>query len=149
VRAGLTPRLKNGAIAGSAEWLYTPPLTPSDAEQRPFHALAQRIGAILGDTDEEALASELCADPASIARLASDALSRKNAPALILVVDQLEELFAEQALADQREPFLALLAAGAGHGGPSKKLDSPPAAIFISHSLNRRLKEKVAPFSPS
>ena len=135
VRAGLIPRLKNGAIEGSGQWLYAPPLTPTDADKRPFHALGHRLGALLGEPDEQALASELRARPGSITRLASKALCRnEQAGALMVVVDQLEELFAEEALQDKREAFLSLLAAGATHGG--LRIVATVRADFLHHCLD-------------
>jgi transcriptional regulator with XRE-family HTH domain len=108
VLAGLLPRLRAGALPGSAGWTYLPPLLPG---AHPLEALSITLGSSLplslatlrADLDASERGLHLLA-----ARLAPQASGR-----VVLVLDQTEELFTLSA-EEERERFIALLVMAAG-----------------------------------
>lgn len=89
VLAGLVPTLRRGALEGSAQWRYLPPLVPGTAPlQHLAHSLAD--AALPAGADRtawvEAQAEAMLADASHAARL----LDGDATPALI-VIDQFEE----------------------------------------------------------
>ena len=108
VRAGLIPRLMENAIAGSSDWRWAC-FTPARASGDPLLALASSLAEAdegLPAMDPAAMAAALLRDPSNT-RLVSDfALQKAPAAAeLLLVVDQLEELFTLVA-PEFREPLI-------------------------------------------
>jgi DNA-binding SARP family transcriptional activator len=102
VRAGLLPRLRTGAVPGSDRW-FVATMVPGKA---PFEELAESLRrvAVSGSDD---LAAELAAGEQGI-----DAVLRRVIPdsgELLLVVDQLEELFTLAAEDEQRTFFDGLV----------------------------------------
>lgn len=106
VRAGLLPRLRNGGIPGSEEWLYLPPITPgkhplSSLKAMLASALARcedpRVAECLRDTSERGLQQLLIH--------ASGAVKSKA----VLVIDQFEELFTQTSDERERQQFIDLL----------------------------------------
>ncbi|MET9245680.1 AAA family ATPase [Nonomuraea sp. NPDC003709] len=100
LRAGLLPRLENGALPGSAEWakiLFTP-------TARPVHALATHLAPLLAQPPS---VEELVGNPQSCVTLLDDRLAGDNG--LVLVVDQFEELFTLCGDVEQRRTFVELL----------------------------------------
>ncbi|MFI9838240.1 hypothetical protein ACIHFD_14470 [Nonomuraea sp. NPDC051941] len=100
LRAGLLPRLEDGALPGSAEWakiLFTP-------TARPVHALATHLAPLLAQPPS---VEELVGNPQSCVTLLDDRLAGDNG--LVLVVDQFEELFTLCGDVEQRRTFVELL----------------------------------------
>ncbi|MGH9192870.1 MAG: BTAD domain-containing putative transcriptional regulator [Acidimicrobiales bacterium] len=95
VRAGLLPRVRRGAVPGSDRWFVTTMLPGAS----PFKELAEGLRRVaVVDTDR--LDDELASGTAGI-----DGVLRRLLPdggQLLLVVDQLEELFTLAAEAEQR-----------------------------------------------
>jgi DNA-binding SARP family transcriptional activator/WD40 repeat protein len=87
VRAGLVPRLRAGAVAGSASWFVATMLPGAD----PFGELDAALRRIAVDPPAD-LAEQLGTDRFGIARAAKRFLPDDTAE-LLLVVDQFEELF--------------------------------------------------------
>ena len=112
VRAGLLPRVRAGAVPGSRRWFVTT-MVPGTS---PFKELAEglsRVATATGGTDGDGDAgdrSDARADEDLVAALAGDAsgfdaVLRRVVPdsgQLLLVVDQLEELFTMAGEDDQR-----------------------------------------------
>jgi WD40 repeat protein/DNA-binding SARP family transcriptional activator len=99
VRAGLLPRVRRGDVPGSQRWFVTTMMPGSS----PFKELAECLRRI-AVTAPAALADRLAEDEQGI-----DAVLRRLVPGdgqLLLVVDQLEELFTLASVPDQRA-FLA------------------------------------------
>ncbi|EDM78150.1 peptidase C14, caspase catalytic subunit p20, partial [Plesiocystis pacifica SIR-1] len=96
VMAGLCPALRGGALDGRRDWRIAY-LRPG---ARPCRALARALCPLLGQPDaaegaSEALADELSSDDQALQR----ALASSRTPGrVLLVVDQLEELFTEAKL---------------------------------------------------
>ena len=88
VLAGLVPALKAGALAGSRDWRYLPPMVPGSS---PLESLAQALQA----SDESGPAwiqqhvEAFHRDPSHLVSLLAESGDRTT----VLVVDQFEELF--------------------------------------------------------
>ncbi len=105
VRAGLISRLKAGALPGSERWVYLDPVLPG---ARPLEALA----VALAGRDERsihALREDLGADDARGLHLWVQKLAPRVEQRVVLVVDQLEELFTLTTDDEERRQFIDLL----------------------------------------
>lgn len=111
VRAGLLPALKGGALAASAAWRYLV-LKPG---ARPLDALAAELTKLQAGDLHSALhlAEQLANNPRALLLAADLLLDRQQGQRLVLVVDQLEELWtlASPGGAGQQPAFLQQLAA--------------------------------------
>jgi WD40 repeat protein/DNA-binding SARP family transcriptional activator/energy-coupling factor transporter ATP-binding protein EcfA2 len=95
VRAGLLPRVRQGAVPGSDRWFVTTMLPGAS----PFKELAEglrRVAVVDTDRLDDELASETAGIDDVLRRLVPDGGQ------LLLVVDQLEELFTLATEAEQR-----------------------------------------------
>lgn len=117
VAAGLIPRLRAGALPGSAQWVDIA-FKPGERAERdgncPFLALSHALKPIIGASGHRPadLAQELRAEPKSFFEVVAQILSgRPPAAELILFVDQFEELFTLVADTERRAGFIALLKA--------------------------------------
>jgi WD40 repeat protein len=121
LHAGLIPKLASGALPGSKHWPVAV-LTPT---ARPLEALA----AALVDQDKDATDMELPADTAGwLARARSLGDPAVDDRRVLVVVDQLEELFTTCSDPEQRQVFLQVLAALAA---PQPAEDAGPVAVVI------------------
>ena len=151
VRAGVIPALKSGGRlidgsvhpSGSIHWAYRV-FTPGG---HPLDSLAATL------SKEEALPSqisrlrdELAQDPKTLALAARGLLAQAGNQHLILVVDQLEEIFTQARDPEERQAFInALLTA-------SKPDDSQPVSLIIclradfyaQVALHEHLREMVS-----
>ena len=111
VRAGLLPRIRAGDVPGSDRWFVTTVL-PGSA---PFKELAEALGYVaVGDPAD--LAERLAADDgAGIDHVLAAVLPEDGC--LLLVVDQLEELFTLASDADQRRFLNGLVGAATAPAG--------------------------------
>jgi hypothetical protein len=111
VGAGLLPRLRNGAFPGSADWLSVR-FTPAERGSDPFLNLTRRLAPLYDDASDspETMADTLRAKPEAIKALVAKLLQGKPAKAaLLLFIDQFEELFTARVDDSYREPFIALI----------------------------------------
>ncbi|UBU18317.1 nSTAND1 domain-containing NTPase [Nonomuraea gerenzanensis] len=118
LRAGLLPKLADGALPGSARWtklLFTPTASP-------MHALATQLSAIAAEPSpapspellaEAPAAEELAADPQACRALLEGLSAGRDG--LLLVVDQFEEVFTLCGDVEQRRTFIDLLGGFAAH----------------------------------
>ena len=105
VRAGLLPRIRRGDVLGSERWFVTT-IMPGSA---PFKELAEGLRHV-AVADPVDLAERLAAgDGAGIDRVIAEVLPDDGG--LLLVVDQLEELFTMATEADQRRFLTGLVRA--------------------------------------
>lgn len=108
LRAGLIPRLEQGALAGSQHWPRLS-LTPTD---RPVTAIAEAIAAVIDEHPAD-VARQLTHDPEScIDRLRAvlrEAGGAGPTMVLVLIIDQLEELFTMCTDQQERHRFLDLI----------------------------------------
>ena len=110
VAAGLIPRLRAGALAGSSQWVDII-FKPGERGGDPFLALAYVLKAVLGTTGqrEVELAEELRLKPDGFATVVGQLLSDSSQAAeFLLVVDQFEEIFT-LVTDDAREAFIGLI----------------------------------------
>ncbi|MFD0266453.1 AAA family ATPase [Streptomyces sp. NPDC127106] len=116
LRAGVLPLVARGALPGSARWpqtLLTPTARPVAALA---DALADALAGQLGDAAAARMRQALAAGPAAAEALVREALGAPEhrpgeaAPRIVLVVDQLEELFTVCTDPAARRAFLATLA---------------------------------------
>ncbi|MFE3142548.1 hypothetical protein [Streptomyces scopuliridis] len=107
LRAGLLPRLSNGALEGADRWPKVV-LTPT---AEPLRALATGIAALTGGTVGE-IAAELAADPGKVLTRLPSPLGERGR--VVLVVDQFEELFTLCTDEQQRRTFVEVLSRIAG-----------------------------------
>lgn len=105
VHAGLLPRLREGVVPGSQRW-YVTGMTPGS---HPVDALDGALAGIAVGA-ARSTASAIAADPDGIERAVRDALPDPDG-VVLLVIDQLEELFTVCSDADERDAFAAALAA--------------------------------------
>ncbi len=114
VRAGVIPILKSGdrlvdgslPPGGSPRWVYrtfTPGGHPLDA----LAALLSESNALPAQINN--LREELARDPKSLALALRGLLARESAPHLLLFVDQLEEIFTQTRLPEERQAFIDAL----------------------------------------
>jgi WD40 repeat protein len=126
LRAGLLPALARGALpaAGSAAWPRLL-LTPG---AHPVATLAACLAEATG-TSEQEMIDALAAGPQTCVALLREVAGGDGRAAggqLVVVVDQLEELFTLCTSERERRDFMAVLTALA-HAGP----DSGPAALVV------------------
>ncbi len=113
VRAGLVPRLKNGALPGGAEWIYFKPMVPGS---NPLLNLAHLMESGTEQINQATLAEAYRQNPDKLAGVVSE----KFGEPVVLVVDQFEEIFTICTDDEARERFVAnlihlSLAPGAEH----------------------------------
>lgn len=120
-RAGLYAELKRGAIEGSRDWLFVPPVRPgaNPVESLELAVLQAAAGSPHLETVRHEL-RELKTNPAALHR-AARLLVPDVSPSrrLFLLVDQFEEVFTTCANEEHRRAFIAaLLHAARERGGP-------------------------------
>ncbi|MEU4244068.1 hypothetical protein [Actinoplanes sp. NPDC026619] len=113
LNAGLRPALAAGtsALEGSPGWpvlLMTPGEHPMSRLVTPLEAAAARAHRMPEDLGGERAAST---GPTDVMHLAADACEKRSASRLVLIVDQLEQLFTLCESAAERTPFLATVRA--------------------------------------
>jgi transcriptional regulator with XRE-family HTH domain len=107
VRAGLLPRLKAGALPGSDGWVYLDPVLPGT---HPLEALTVVLAGKF-EQSMHSLGEDLHADSCRGLHLLARRLAARPEQRLVLVVDQLEELFTLTVEEDERRQFIDLLVA--------------------------------------
>ncbi|HVA88526.1 MAG TPA: hypothetical protein VNL71_01665, partial [Chloroflexota bacterium] len=110
VLAGLLPRLREGALPGSEEWVYLEPLAPG---AHPLEALAVTLGAALPGSSLTAIQEDLGRSSRGLHLLAGR-LAHGSEARVVLVVDQAEELFTLTGEEDERRQFIDLLVTAVG-----------------------------------
>jgi len=150
VRAGLVPALRRGAVAGSSAWFVTtmqPGATPSAA----LEAALLRV-AVAPSAD---LAVERILGEGALTKAIRRALPDESVEVL-LVVDQLEEVFTLCEDEDERTGFLASLAGAVGDPSSRIRLVTTLRADFYDRPLEhpafavlmRARTETVVPMAP-
>ncbi|MGX1127998.1 WD40 repeat protein [Streptomyces glaucescens] len=130
LRAGLVPALARGAlpVVGSARW----PLKVFTPTGSPVRALMTHLAEVTNNSPER-VREALRGGPAQCVALVREALRCRSEGGsavhrrLVLVVDQLEELFTLCAEEHERRRFLRLLTALAARGDE----DTPPVALVV------------------
>jgi hypothetical protein len=106
VMAGLLPRLREGSLPGSEQWVYLDPIVPGS---RPIEALTLALSEHLPDKSLKAIREDLEDDATRGLHLLATKLARRQGTKVVLLVDQFEELFTQTPSEDERRHFLDLL----------------------------------------
>jgi WD40 repeat protein/serine/threonine protein kinase/DNA-binding SARP family transcriptional activator len=128
VKAGLVPALRNGALPGSERWVISDMFPGS----YPFEDLSAALLRVAVERPAD-LAEELARDELGIRRVAKRILP--PASALVLVIDQFEELFTLTAEEETRRRFLDGLIALAGDPRSPVRVVLTLRADFLDHPL--------------
>jgi Trypsin-like peptidase domain len=104
--AGLLPKLQQGALPGSQEWVYLEPIVPG---KHPLEALATTLKPHFPDTSFKTLREDLEADDARGLHLLATQLAKQPGSRVVLLVDQCEELFTQTETEEERQRLLRLL----------------------------------------
>src|SRR6266487_4007187 len=106
VMAGLLPRLREGRLPGSEQWVYLDPIVPGT---RPIEVLTLALSEHLPDKSLKAIREDLEDDAARGLHLLATKLAKRPGTKVVLLVDQFEELFTQTPSEDERRHFLDLL----------------------------------------
>jgi hypothetical protein len=106
VMAGLLPRLREGRLPGSEQWVYLDPIVPGE---RPIEALTLALSELLPDKSLKAIREDLEDDAARGLHLLATKLAKRPGTKVVLLVDQFEELFTQTPSEDERRHFLDML----------------------------------------
>ncbi len=120
VMAGLLPKLQQGALPGSKEWVYLDPIVPG---KRPLEALASTLKPHFPDTSFKTLREDLEDEAARGLHLLATQLAKQCGTRVLLLIDQFEELFTQTESEDERQRFIRLLVTACSEPrGPSVAL---------------------------
>src|SRR6266702_5141291 len=106
VMAGLLPRLREGRLPGSEQWMCLDPIVPGE---RPIEALTLALSEHLPDKSLKAIREDLEDDTARGLHLLATKIAKRPGTKVVLLVDQFEELFIQTPSEDERRHFLDLL----------------------------------------
>jgi predicted outer membrane repeat protein len=106
VMAGLLPRLLQGGLPGSEEWIYLGPIVPG---VHPIESLAFALAERLPDRSLLSLRRDLEDDSTRGLHQLATALTPHQGTRVLLFVDQFEELFAQTSAQEERQQFIDLL----------------------------------------
>src|SRR5690606_21865832 len=125
LRAGVIPAARKGWLgpSDSAGWAVVL-ITPGS---HPVATLANRI-AMLIDADADEVADAIRQNPAICAEYAERAVDTARTDGLLIVVDQLEEVFTETTRIEERQAFLGALDAVSRSASTSTR--APAAVVF-------------------
>ncbi len=107
VMAGLIPRLQAGAVPNSQHWIYLPTVFPG---LRPLEALADVLADTLNLSIKRVMED---LDSTRGLHLLAKRMVRESEGYVVLVIDQLEELFTQTIDAYERTQFIDLLVTAA------------------------------------
>ena len=103
VMAGLLPRLQEGRLSDSKQWIYLNPLVPG---KHPIESLVYAFTPYFSEADVRATLEDTSMDGL---HLLATRLAKQADTKVLLVIDQFEELFAQQVPEQEREHFIDLL----------------------------------------
>ena len=108
VMAGLLPRLRQGAVAGSEQWVYLRPVVPG---AHALEALALTFTSCFPERSLKSIREDLEDESARGLHLLAEQLAQKQGQRLVLFIDQFEELFTLTAEEAERQQFIDVLVA--------------------------------------
>jgi tRNA A-37 threonylcarbamoyl transferase component Bud32 len=106
VMAGLLPRLQQGVLPGSEQWVYLEPMVPGI---HPLEALALTLAPQLPNRSLKNLHEDVEDGSARGLHLLAKQLSTTAEQKVMLLVDQFEELFTLTTSEEERQQFIDLL----------------------------------------
>lgn len=134
IRAGVLPALRAGAVADSDRWFIVS-MTPG---RFPFESLAEALRSIAVDPPDSLTVDLRERGIADAVRSCTPDTSTQ----VLILVDQMEELFSHTA-EDEREQFMDALAAVANDPRGSVKIITTLRADFYDHPLRHRLLGEI------
>ncbi|MEQ8675784.1 MAG: TIR domain-containing protein [Aggregatilineales bacterium] len=140
VRAGIIPKLRAEAIAGSDRWhvtIFTPGGMPIDA-------LAQRLSPLVPDMESSQIAEKLLNEPTSLHNIIEQIIERSGGgddKRLVLVIDQFEEAFTRAGEKERQIFFDQLHHAASVKGGNTQIILTMRADFFDRLSQYPKLAE--------
>ncbi|MHB8597613.1 MAG: toll/interleukin-1 receptor domain-containing protein [Ktedonobacteraceae bacterium] len=107
VMAGLLPRLRQGILPGSEEWMYID-MVPG---QHPVEALEQALADFFPSRSFKTIREDLEEDSSRGLHRLLASLTKSHETKVVLFIDQFEELFTQTVSENERQHFLELLVA--------------------------------------
>ncbi|HZU02312.1 MAG TPA: choice-of-anchor Q domain-containing protein [Ktedonobacteraceae bacterium] len=104
--AGLLPRLRQGGVTGSQEWIYLGPIVPG---AHPIESLALALAERLPDRSVLAIRQDLEDDSARGLHQLATTMTQRQGTRVLLFVDQFEELFTQTRAQEEQQQFMDLL----------------------------------------
>jgi len=104
--AGLLPRLQQGGVPGSEEWIYPGAIVPG---VHPLESLALALAERLPDRSLLTLRQDLEEDSSRGLHQLAIALIQRQGTKVLLCIDQFEELFTQTSSQEERQQFMDLL----------------------------------------
>jgi WD40 repeat protein/serine/threonine protein kinase len=123
VMAGLLPRLRQGAVAGSQQWVYLRPMVPGT---RALEALALTFTSWLPERSVKSIREDLEDESARGLHRLSAQLVQRPGQQVVLLIDQFEELFTLTAEETERQQFIDVLVTA---------LTEPQGAVIVLLTL--------------
>ena len=108
VMAGLLPALQDGAIEGGAEWIYPEPMVPG---AHPVENLMVTLARLLPERSQASIREDLDLEAPRGLHLLAEQIGGNRPTRLVLVIDQLEELFTLTESETERKQFIDLITA--------------------------------------
>src|SRR6266849_6749878 len=106
VMAGLLPRLRQGAVAGSEQWVYLRPMVPGT---RALEALALTFTSCFPEKSVKCIREDLEYESARGLHLLAAQLVKTPGQQVVLFIDQFEELFTLTVNEAERQQFIDVL----------------------------------------
>ena len=106
VMAGLLPRLRQGTVAGSEQWVYLRPMMPG---ARALEALALTFTSCFPERSVKSIREDLEDESARGLHLLATQLVQAKEQRVVLLVDQFEELFTQISSEQERQHVIDLL----------------------------------------
>jgi S1-C subfamily serine protease len=106
VMAGLLPRLQHGALPESQDWVYLEPMVPG---KHPIEALALTLTERFPDRSFTSIREDLEDDSTRGLHVLARQLAKQRSTCVMLLVDQLEELFIQTESEEEQRRFIDLL----------------------------------------
>ncbi|MBV9690379.1 MAG: TIR domain-containing protein [Ktedonobacteraceae bacterium] len=104
--AGLLPRLQEGVLPCSQEWVYLKPMVPAT---HPIESLVLTLAAHMPERSLTSIHEDLQDDAARGLHLLAAHLAAQPGVKVVLLVDQFEELFTQTITREERQRFIDLL----------------------------------------